>query len=295
VRDLVSGERYSDDFLPDDAASGRPLTTAVLHDLLRREGWAVLDGPDAWDGKARGWHEYCSIDHEAHHVGVGIAGQLDSLVRIISDRIAELLAAGWRRVFVVTDHGWLLMPGKLPKTELHSVLAADKWGRCASLKPGVDVPQRSYPWHWNAQHPYVLASGVSCFKDGQFYSHGGLSLQECLTLSLEASGAAGAKDAAAVWISRITWTRLRCAAAIEGGREGMSLDIRTSPDSPKTSAAEKPVPFERKPKDGSDASLEASLSFDDSRVRRDSKLYLVVLDESGEVVSLRPTTQGKSE
>ena len=36
----------------------------------------------------------------------------------IRDRITELLAAGWKRVRVVTDHGWLLLPGGLPKIDL---------------------------------------------------------------------------------------------------------------------------------------------------------------------------------
>ena len=45
-----------------------------------------------------------------------------------------LLLAGWRKVRVVTDHGWLLMPGGLPKTDLPAFLTESRWTRCATLK-----------------------------------------------------------------------------------------------------------------------------------------------------------------
>ena len=54
-------------------------------------------------------------------------------------RIGALLKAGWSEVVVVTDHGWLLVPGGLPKVELKSFLAEHRWGRCATLKSGAQT------------------------------------------------------------------------------------------------------------------------------------------------------------
>ena len=36
----------------------------------------------------------------------------------------------------MTDHGWLLLPGGLPKTQLNEGLTETRWGRCALIKEG---------------------------------------------------------------------------------------------------------------------------------------------------------------
>ncbi len=69
------------------------------------------------------WCEFGDIDHEGHDRGWKLAKHIDALILEITDRITELLAAGWKRVRVVTDHGWLLLPGGLPKIDLPSALA----------------------------------------------------------------------------------------------------------------------------------------------------------------------------
>jgi hypothetical protein len=53
------------------------------------------------------------------------------------ERVEELIQAGWRRFRIVTDHGWLLLPGGLPKTELPMHQVETRWGRSAILK---DLP-----------------------------------------------------------------------------------------------------------------------------------------------------------
>ena len=51
--------------------------------------------------------------------------------------IEELLTRGWNRVTIVTDHGWLLLPGGLPKNEDLPVRGdRDQEGRCARIKDG---------------------------------------------------------------------------------------------------------------------------------------------------------------
>ena len=43
---------------------------------------------------------------------------------------------------MITDHGWLLMPGDLPKVELPEHLTEIRKGRCARLKEGSQTDQQ---------------------------------------------------------------------------------------------------------------------------------------------------------
>jgi len=100
---------------------------------------------------------------------------LETLLREIRDRVAGLLSSGWQTVRIVTDHGWLLLPAGLPKMDLPAPLVENKWGRCASLKPGATADVRVFPWYWNPHQYVALADGIRCFRKGrkidiQFYS-----------------------------------------------------------------------------------------------------------------------------
>ncbi|MBK1644205.1 hypothetical protein CKO25_05965 [Thiocapsa imhoffii] len=94
----------------------------------------------------------------------------------------------------MTDHGWLLMPGGLPKSELPKHQSATTWGRCAVLKDSAHATPLTFGWSWFEAVPVAYAPGVSCFIAGRDYAHGGLSLQECLVpvLTLEVQGGAAA-------------------------------------------------------------------------------------------------------
>lgn len=191
------------------------------------------------------WCEFGDIDHEGHDRGWKLAKQLDNLIREIRDRVAELLEAGWKRVRVVTDHGWLLLPGGLPKIELPSALAVSRWGRCASLKPGASTQERLYPWYWNPTISFALADGVSCFRNGNEYAHGGLSLQECLTLQLAVSRVASAPPSGSVVLTDVVWKGLRCKVRVEGDVAGLLLDVRTQPGDGSTSVVFGTRPLKR--------------------------------------------------
>ena len=62
-----------------------------------------------------------------------------------------LLEAGWQQVVIITDHGWLLLPGGLPKAELPELLTTVRKARCARLKPLAATDQRTVPWFWDAE------------------------------------------------------------------------------------------------------------------------------------------------
>lgn len=203
-----------------------PITAYVFRKIIAENGWKILGRSDNGDGQGNAWCEFGDIDHEGHDRGWKIAKHLDGLLTEIRDRIASLLAAGWKSVRVVTDHGWLLLPGGLPKIELPSDLVDNKWGRCASLKSGAVGEERLYPWYWNPNQHFALADGISCFKKGEEYTHGGLSLQECLTLQLTVSRGASAGSSVSIEISDVVWKGLRCMVAVDGNFSGLSLDIR---------------------------------------------------------------------
>ena len=96
-----------------------------------------------------GWTECGSIDSIGHSLQIGLVHQLASEIEQIAERVATLLEAGWRRVRVVTDHGWLLLPGGLPKVELAPYLVETKWARCARVKGHPDLNFPVAAWYWN--------------------------------------------------------------------------------------------------------------------------------------------------
>lgn len=228
VSDKIRGEDENSDFEPAVMGTGQSLKGGYhLKKLLIDAGWSILERSTSGDGQGMAWCEFGDIDHEGHNRGWKLAKHIDPLILEIRDRIMELLAAGWQRVRVVTDHGWLLLPGGLPKIDLPSALADNKWGRCASLKPGAATSERLYPWYWNPNQYFALADGVSCFKKGEEYTHGGLSLQECLTLQLTVTRGKSAQAAASVEFTDVVWKGLRCTVAVDGHFSGLSLDVRS--------------------------------------------------------------------
>jgi hypothetical protein len=227
VRNKIYGEDGSPDFEPSVAGSGQSLKGGYhLKKLLADAGWSILERSADGCGEGMAWCEFGDIDHEGHDRGWKLAKHIDALILEIRDRILALLAAGWKRVRVVTDHGWLLMPRGLSKIELPSALAENTWGRCASLKPGASTEERLYPWYWNPNQYFALADGVSCFRKGEEYAHGGLSLQECLTLQLTVMRDESAQVAASVAFTDVVWKGLRCTIAVDGDFSGLSVDVR---------------------------------------------------------------------
>lgn len=237
VRDKIKGQDNSADFEPVVAETGQSFKGGYhLKKMLTDEGWTILERSENGNGQGKAWCEFGDIDHEGHDRGWKLAKHLDELLLEIQDRIAALLAAGWKSVRVVTDHGWLLLPGGLPKIELPSALADNKWGRCASLKPGASTDERLFPWYWNPNQFFALADGICCFRNGEEYTHGGLSLQECLTLQITVTQGVSGQTSASVEFTDVVWKGLRCTVAVDGSFSGLSLDIRTQAGNSTSSA-----------------------------------------------------------
>jgi hypothetical protein len=147
---------------------------------MREAGWQVLGEDELGDPSGRAWTEFGTLDSHGHAYGSQIAQRLQEEVRALGERIDALLAHGWHEVRVVTDHGWLILPGGLPKVALPIHQTEVRKGRCAVLKAGVVTEQQTVPWHWNPDVRIAVAPGIHGYEAGKEYEHGGFSPQECV-------------------------------------------------------------------------------------------------------------------
>jgi hypothetical protein len=214
VAGLVSGTAEDVEFEPRVAADGKPLSGHNFRKLLTDNGVQPLDKHETGDPSGRAWTESGDLDHYGHEHGVRLARDVDAQLAAVVERVQELRDAGWRRVRIVTDHGWLLVPGGLPKTELPKHQAETRWGRCAVLKDTAHGTPLTFGWDWCKDVQVAYAPGVSSFIAGADYAHGGLSLQECLVPVLDLVVAAPAA-AAQVTIKAVTWKGLRCVVEVD--------------------------------------------------------------------------------
>ena len=217
-------------------------------------------------------------------LGWKLAKYLNGILGEIKERIEFLIQSGWKCVRVVTDHGWLLMPGGLPKTELHSALTENKWGRCAVIKPGANVTERLFSWYWNPNQYFALADGISCYRKGLEYAHGGLSLQECLTLELTVFSQNGLETSqASIEITDVVWKGLRCKVAVDGEFSSLVLDIRKQAGNASTSMVMNVKPIK--------TSGIGSVVVEDEDLEG-SEATIVLLNEKGELVAQQRTIIG---
>lgn len=284
VRDKIHGGPDTVDFEPCVIATGQSLKGGyALKKLLEGAGWVVLEKGDVGAGHGHAWSAFGDIDKEGHDKGWKLAHRLDEVLADVRDRIMQLAAAGWKSIRVVTDHGWLLMPGGLPSVNLPVDLTDSKWGRCAALKPGAHVTELQYPWYWDQTQSFALARGISCYRAGMEYTHGGLSLQECLTLQLAVSPAPEEASHVLVHVTDVGWKGLRCTIAAEGFYAGLFLDIRTRPGDPQTSK----VVQTKELKQGGAASVVVP-----DEDLQGAEAYIVLLNPEGEVVTQIPAVIG---
>ena len=263
---------------------GEGLNTERFRKLLAAAGFQVLGPAESGDVRAksaRGWTEFGEFDKLGHNLQGKMAARIEDQLELLLERVQGLLEAGWKRVRVVTDHGWLLVPGGMPKVQLPKYLAESRWSRCASIKDSSHVEVPVAGWSWNPQERFAYAPGVHCFVAGQEYAHGGASLQECLVPVL-AFALTGAPAGVVVTVREVQWVGLRCRVTVEPAAEGLLADLRTKPNVPNSSIAD-PKPLDG---DGKAALLVA----DDSLVG--TMASLVIVDASGRVVCKEATTVG---
>jgi hypothetical protein len=282
VTDLFTGDHGCDEFKPRIKHGGKELTSERFKQLLEERGCQVLSEKKSGQPDGVGWMEYGSIDSTGHKEGWKLAKRVPEQLEGLVQSIVALLEGGWKKVNVVTDHGWLLMPGGLPKRDLPKFLAETRWGRCAHIKEGAQCDLPSIPWHWASEVHIAVPPGVGAFKASLEYAHGGLSVQECLVPELTiSSGVAAVAD---VTISSLKWIGLRCRVHGSAGAVGLLADIRESTADAATSLVAKPKEIEP---DG-----QTSLLVVDDR-KAGAKAMVVIVDASGAVVAKSATVIGE--
>lgn len=280
VAGKIGGATTGEDFRPAVAHDGKELTTDRFRKLLEDDGFQVLGAADAGDPTGRAWAEFGNLDRTGHDEGIGLARRLPELIANLAQRIESLLAAGWKEVRVVTDHGWLLLPKGLPKSELPKFLTATRWRRCAVVKPNATVELACFSWFWSEDVRIACPPGIDCFMAGVEYDHGGLSLQECVVPQFSIQ--AGTRQVVSAKIENVKWTRLRCRVKVTGQFDGCTVDLRDKAADPKTSLAEaRPV--------GKDGTV-ALVVEDDTR--EGTATTLVLLDAAGTVLDKTPVAVG---
>jgi hypothetical protein len=265
------------------AESGTAVTAEVLRRTLRDEGFQTLASDDTGDPSGRGWTELGDIDALGHSQGVKLARYVDRELQPIADRVTSLVKAGWSRVEVVTDHGWLLGAGELTKIDpdLPTALTDVRKGRCALVKDDAIVDLPTLPWTWDPLVTIAVAPGLTAFERGKVYEHGGVSPQESIVPHLVVTS--GEATLGSVVIDQTHWTGLRCRVRVQGAPVHAVVDLRSRPADPSSSLA-----AEIKELDGNG---EAALlpSSDDLE---GAAAVLVVLAADGTVLAQKATVIG---
>lgn len=282
IAELFYGDEACQEFRPKIRDNGKDVTSDRFRQLLEERGCQSLDDKKTGQPDGLAWLEYGSIDHTGHTDGWKLAKRIPDELRGLCEIVAALLNAGWKKVKVVTDHGWLLMPGGLPKIDLPKFLAETRWSRCALIKEGVKNDYPTVPWHWAETVHVAVPPGVGSFKTSTEYSHGGLSLQECLVPELTIGSAATPTTEAV--ISSLKWVGLRCRIQASASAVGLVADIRESIADAKTSLVSKAKEIEG---DG-----QTSLLVSEDRLAG-KKAFVVLVDASGNVVTKFPTVVGE--
>jgi hypothetical protein len=268
-----------------NVATGTKASVSVLRTLMVDNGVQVLASSETGDPSGAAWTEAGEIDHRGHDAGVRLVDHLDEEVSRIVGRVRELLAAGWMRVEVVTDHGWMLLPGGMEKVELPPATTEVKKGRCARLKDGATVEVPTVPWYWDPDVRIALAPGATCFEANKDYEHGGVSPQECivprLTVTAGAKASVGGPE-----FTKVKWLGLQCRIEFIGVTDKVVADLRTLPADPKSSIAEHA-------KETSGAGKVTLLVPEDER--EGDRVYLVLVALDGRILAQREVVVGKNQ
>ena len=212
VHDRLTGRVSDRDFEPSLADDDKDFSSHYLRKFLGEKGWQYLEEGESGDPASNAWLQSGDIDKEGHVKGLKLAARIDTLLNEVVERAEELIAAGWRKIRIVTDHGWILTPRPMAKVDLPKHLTETRWGRCAVIKDSVDSGYHQVGWYWNSAVSIAMAPGVCSFKAGQNYDHGGLSLQECLTpvIHIRSTNTVTVASVVTVTLSDIRWLGLTC-------------------------------------------------------------------------------------
>jgi hypothetical protein len=273
------------DLHPINATTGTKATIAVLRALMVDNDVQVLDAASTGDPSGTAWAEAGEIDRRAHDVGIRLVDYLDEEVERIVARVRELLDGGWKQVQIVSDHGWILLPGGMEKVELPVATTEVKKGRCARLKDGAEVSVATVPWFWDQNVRIAVAPGIACFEANKEYEHGGVSPQECIVPRLVVTPGAAARATGGPEFTKIKWLGLLCRIEFIGVSQGVLVDLRALPADPRTSIAEEAK------ETGSAGKVSLVVPDEDHEGER---AHLVLVTADGQILAQREVVVGKN-
>jgi hypothetical protein len=269
-----SGAAHTTDFYP-AAADGRPAERPVLFRELAASGWR---GGESLVGTEPCWVEEGHFDSDGHSQQSRMADRVEADLRSLAGRALRIARAG-RRLRIVTDHGWLLLPGGLPVARLEAGLTDTRWSRCAVVKEGAATTATRLPWTWNPAMAVATAPGAHAFRAGQEYAHGGISPQESVVPEIVVAPLAAPRRATIVTAE---WAGLRLRVQADGG-DALVADILLGADGDGGSAVAKALPLDA---DGKTALLVT----DDLLLGKPA--LLVLRDAGGNLAASRPLVVG---
>ena len=206
--------------------------------------------------------------------------RIDELFDQVQEALDVAFERGIKRFKIVTDHGWLLLPGGLPKTPLNAGLTETRWGRCALIKEGAGTNLLHLPWRWNPSIFIAYAPGISFFKANEEYAHGGISVHECLVPTMMVENPNVQNILADIKV--VKWVNLKCTINTSDVPDGYCVDIRTKYNDAKTSI----VLSKNKTLQGNTVTL----MVDDAAEHQAATI--VLMDENERILDKKPTTVG---
>jgi len=181
VAEILTGLQANDNFIPVIASSHSEFGSYQLKKSLSEKGWQYLDGLETGVPSGMAWVQTGDLDNMGHKQQLKMPLNIDVILDDVVARVEGLLNAGWKHIRIVTDHGWLWVPNKLAGASISKDVVKKKLARCAILKDNIETAELKVPWYWNPNVSIAMAPGIAGYVAGDYYNHGGLSLQECLT------------------------------------------------------------------------------------------------------------------
>lgn len=276
---MISGQSEISEFMP-QLTNGKKLDTASFRETLLAQCYEYIAQADDMEADGKYWIEAGKIDSHGHEEQSAMVKRIEELYEVVLETIDVAFMKGIRRLKIVTDHGWLLLPGGLPKTSLNAGLTETRWGRCALIKEDVITDLLHLPWQWNPSIFIAYAPGISFFKANQEYAHGGISLQECLVPTMIIENPQIKTSTAK--IAEAKWVNLKCTILTRDASNDFTVDIRTKYNDENSSVVESKKKYIEENKGVLMVSDEAE----------GKAAFVVLLDETGRIMDKKLTTIG---
>lgn len=279
IATAVSAQSDISEFRP-QLQSGKDLQTQAFRDALKAADFKLVSHANDIQTDGKYWQEIGDIDTKGHEEQADMVKRINELFDQIQEALDVAFERGIKRIKIVTDHGWLLLPGGLPKTPLNAGLTETRWGRCALIKEGAATSLLHLPWRWNPSIFIAYAPGISFFKANEEYAHGGISLHECLVPTVIVENPNIQNIIADIKV--VKWVNLKCTINTSDVPDGYGVDIRTKYNDAKTSI----VLSKNKTLQGNTVTL----MVDDAAEHRAATI--VLMDENERILDKKPTTVG---